>query len=183
MKFRTIYSGSFPILSLILEPAADPASARSVHLILPTAMREIAESTRWTANHLSFSPGYRGPASLVDSTSRILELCNRAESAPRVPQACHCHDNDGGARSRYKQHRESTHEGRGVSGSIPRTIETTPRSSGMPPARFAPACTDSDFLIRFVKCLFSRALSIDRCFVFYLVPRYNISASRPSIFY
>lgn len=61
----------------------------------------------------------------------IPELCNRVRVAPRDLQTCHCHDNDG-ARSRYRQHRDSTHEGRGVSRGIPRTIETTPRNSEIP---------------------------------------------------
>lgn len=125
--------GRFRILQILslTEPAADFISAQSVHLSLPTAMRDRRILSLDHKDLLLFRISRPGV-----SRSTILELCNRVWLAPRVPQTCHCHDND--AISRYRQHRESTHEGRGVSGGIPRTIETTPRSLEMP-ARFAPA--------------------------------------------
>lgn len=168
-----------PILSSI-EPAADLTSAQSVHLFfLPTA---ICDRRILSLDHKDLLSRKSRPANVFRSTTRSLELRNRVRLAPRDLQTCHCHDN---ARSRCRQHRDSTHEGRGVSRGIPRTIETTPRNSEIP-ARFAPAY-DSEtplskqwarqFLIWFIKRLFLRALSIDCCFVFYLVPIYicNIS--------
>lgn len=111
--------GRFAILRILslIEPAADLTS-QSVNHSLPTAMRD---RRILSLDHKDLLLVRISRPGVPRST--ILELCNRVWLAPRSPQTCHCHDND--AISRYRQHRESTHEGRGVSGGIPRTIETT----------------------------------------------------------